>query len=51
MFEQILTSFTSAELQVPSVLFFDHKIYTSGILIDVVKTPYHIFLFKQKELD
>ena len=37
-----------SELQVPSVLFFDHKIYTTGILIDVLKTLYHIFFFKQK---
>ena len=40
-----------SELQVPSVLFFNHKIYTTGILIDVLKTLYHIFFFKQKELD
>ena len=36
-----------SELQVPSVLFFDHKIYITGIL----ETLYHIFFFKQKELD
>ena len=40
-----------SQLQVPSFLFFDHKIYTTGILIDVLKTLCHIFFFKQKELD
>ena len=40
-----------SQLQVPSLLFFDHKIYTTGILIDVLKTLCHIFFFKQKELD
>ena len=52
--ENVRTNFNIvhfSELQVPSVLFFDHKVYTSGILIDVLKTLYHIFLFKQKELD
>ena len=41
MFEQILTP-----LQVHSVLFFDHKIYTSGILVNVLKKDLsHFFIF------
>ena len=45
MFDFFLRSFTSAS----TVLFFGHKFYTSGILIDILKKLYHIF-FKQKEL-
>ena len=51
MFEQNFKIVHFSQLQVPSVLFFDHKIYTTGILVYVLKTICHIFLIKQKELD